>query len=649
MRARTGFFLLLLSCADPCDQPPFHTNSPGHCFAQSTKAGDDARHKPLWAEGACMVDRDDLVRQLKVLRERQSNSIGHETNEDTFPVWVLLALATESPRLAAEAICGGAYDGGNDAILIDSARETIWIVQGKFPLNPGVGNEPAGSVGAFAQIAERLFEDESESAEPQYWKHLARNKRGVLGRFRLASKAVRMDGYKARLVYASLANFNSAVAKRSQDVVRAVSPLASLDLLGWSDIKRLLGYYIRNAAPGPPKLVLEVSGGDPSRSPMGSQDLVARVFSTTGEQVASLLADGGESIFARNIRLGLGAKVQVNRAIAHSIRHDPASFWFLNNGLTVACTNASYNADEATVDVYDAQVINGQQTTRTLFQASLDADEDGDAALKSNLRRLQVGVRVIELGSDTPEASDALIDKIVEATNFQNAISQADLRSNEIEQIDLERDLASRGYEYKRRKGSAEPGAERPDLAYLKVKLTREQLATAVVGALHESVPLREGRAPLFNPDFPYYDEVFKKQTTDFLLMCFWLWRRVGKRASGNSNRQATKHLVHYELYQSMRGTLRRNAAALTRACELNDARVVEPLNVAIDSLFGVAIAAYRHNYKNTGTRSIKPYHQSREVNAYGNFLSEWNSDLNGTHQLNFENVRATLSTALSG
>jgi hypothetical protein len=86
------------------------------------------------SEGGSVEDltRRDLIKQLRVLRERQSALIGRRSDEDTFPAWVLLATATRNAREAAESECGGSDDGMNDAIFIDPNAPLIWIVQGKF-------------------------------------------------------------------------------------------------------------------------------------------------------------------------------------------------------------------------------------------------------------------------------------------------------------------------------------------------------------------------------------------------------------------------------------------------------------------------------------------------------------------------------------
>jgi hypothetical protein len=585
------------------------------------------------------LTRRDLIKQLRVLRERQSALIGRRSDEDTFPAWVLLATATRNAREAAESECGGSDDGMNDAIFIDPNAPLIWIVQGKFRKTVMGDTEKAKDIYDFARLMEKLHEGETDSSEPAYWSRLRRNEKAY-ELFTKASALVREKSYTTRLLFASLWKFDKTITGNAAAIVAQTDKQATIQCMGWADIKRLLAYYLRNAAPGPPRLTLEVASGNPTRDKMGSDSLEARVFSSTGEQVAKLLADGGEPIFARNIRLGLGDKVKVNAAIKRSITEDPATFWYLNNGLTIACSKASYDADGGAITIDDLHIINGQQTTRTLYGAS----EEG-VAVKRGLGRLQVGIRLIEVPPEDPE-SDAVIDKIVEATNFQNAINQADLRTNDVEQIDLERDLGARGYDYVRKRGKTDLSLRKPAFAHLQTKVPMKVLATAVAGALHESVPLREGNR-LFNPELPYYNEIFKGgRSLDFLLMCFWLWTHVGKRASGNSNRQAAKYVVHFDMYRSNGGTLRRYAKEFVRAFELKNKGVVEPLEDAIDAEFDVAVSSFHAN-RSSRSVTIKPYHQNVDMDAYANFQRHWDKDSAGKAQMRYEDAVTALRAAL--
>jgi hypothetical protein len=585
-----------------------------------------------------MLDRNALRKQFDLLRLR-TTELSTDSDEDLFPVWILLTLATAHEARAAEAICGGAWDRGLDAVLTDQTTGTVWVIQGKFRQTPDGGFEKADDVRAFARLAGLLAEGPDESSEPEFWRDLVKNTRGAHARFLEASNKVRTNGYKVRLIFASLWKFRGNVKSDAATLVgRSGLKDATIDLIGWSDVRRLLGYYVRDIAPAVPDLELPMPIGDPRPTNMGHSHLRAWTIATTGEDIAKLVEDGGEQVFARNIRRGLGDKVHVNRAIRTTIRQKPDMFWFLNNGLTITCDEAEPRGEK--LWMRGAQIINGQQTSRSL-QGMLK--EKGQ---RSNLREVSVGVRVIALGDGDLEETDEIVADIVEATNFQNAIRKSDLRSNDLRQIELERELAARGYRYIRKRGKQDLAAP---LAFLKRKVTKEEIAVAVSGALHESLPLRLGQSPLFDPDEPYYGEIFRERSADNMLACHWLWRAVNRRARGNSDRQASKFLVHYDLYQSLRVPIVGRARTFVEAAERNDRAIMHPLEGAVDAIFQVALAAYRANRSIDGHRvAIKPYHQRRDIDVYAAFVDEWNRQSGGRWARAFGSAADDFAEALA-
>ena len=132
------------------------------------------------------------------------------------------------------------------------------------------------------------------------------------------------------------------------------------------------------------------------------------------------------------------------------------------------------------------------------------------------------------------------------------------------------------------------------------------------------------------------------------MLACHWLWRSVNRQAKGSSNRQAAKFLVHYEAFQSLRDVMIPRARTFIEAAERNDRTVIQPLEHALDALFGVALAAHRVNQTIDGHRvAIRPYHQRKDVDVYANFVREWNGNPTGRWQLLFERRAAEFEESL--
>jgi len=184
----------------------------------------------------------------------------------------------------------------------------------------------------------------------------------------------------------------------------------------------------------------------------------------------------------------------------------------------------------------------------------------------------------------------------------------------------LARELQARGYLFIRKRGKQEsPNG----LNFLKYRITREELFTAVAGTLEESIALREGRTPLFDSDLPHYDRIIN-MNTDSLLAAWFCWKRVNSCAYGDSFKQAAKYLVHYHAFQSLRTGVGQFDRIVKRL-EQNDQDVGYCLDDIIEAHFAGATQSYKANRRRTGKSLLpKPYHQSEKSSGY--FETMWRS-----------------------
>lgn len=144
-------------------------------------------------------------------------------------------------------------------------------------------------------------------------------------------------------------------------------------------------------------------------------------------------------LFDGNVRHHEGAKASVNREIGVGLADkDAPEFWWLNNGITVICSTASSQGKTFALD--DVQVVNGLQTSRTIYDSLRDADPN-DPALDRH-----VLVRIIE--SDDPKT----INKVIRATNRQTPVKEESLRATDEVQLLIDRHMQSEGLYYDRRR-----------------------------------------------------------------------------------------------------------------------------------------------------------------------------------------------------
>jgi hypothetical protein len=143
-------------------------------------------------------------------------------------------------------------------------------------------------------------------------------------------------------------------------------------------------------------------------------------------------------IFDWNVRDYEG-DVEVNREITQGLRNRGSpQFWWLNNGVTIICSQASTLGRTFTLD--DVQIVNGLQTSVTIYEYLKSVPDDDPARDRSVL------VRIIVTGDHDTR------DRVIRATNRQTAVSQASLRATDQIQRDIEQYFIREEWFYERRK-----------------------------------------------------------------------------------------------------------------------------------------------------------------------------------------------------
>lgn len=165
-------------------------------------------------------------------------------------------------------------------------------------------------------------------------------------------------------------------------------------------------------------------------------------------EIANLMKEHGDRLLERNIRRYLGLHGnRVNSAIRNTLQSkEPENFYFFNNGLTLVCTDFSYNAlqqDDRMVKVENLQIVNGGQTSMTIMKTLEAMEKEGKTVPES----VSVLVRLYKLPKD-----EDLALKITHATNSQNPVDLKDLKSNDERQKQLEQDIEGLGFQYRRKK-----------------------------------------------------------------------------------------------------------------------------------------------------------------------------------------------------
>jgi hypothetical protein len=140
-----------------------------------------------------------------------------------------------------------------------------------------------------------------------------------------------------------------------------------------------------------------------------------------GRLLADLYGRYGSRLLEGNVRSYLSARGHVNKGIKTTVLSEPDLFIAYNNGITATATGVTLNrARTAITALQDLQIVNGGQTTASLFFVARERD-------LSQLDDVSVQAKVVVV---TPETARELVPNISRRANSQNKVNEADFFSN---------------------------------------------------------------------------------------------------------------------------------------------------------------------------------------------------------------------------
>jgi hypothetical protein len=146
--------------------------------------------------------------------------------------------------------------------------------------------------------------------------------------------------------------------------------------------------------------------------------------------LAEIYENYGARLLEQNIRTFLQFRGNINKGIRDTILKEPHMFMAYNNGISATAESIELTEDENGItSIKDFQVVNGGQTTASIFQTKRKYKTADISAVY-----VQVKLSVIKDQSRKSEIV-ALISKYA---NTQNKVSEADLTSNNPFHISLE-------------------------------------------------------------------------------------------------------------------------------------------------------------------------------------------------------------------
>lgn len=198
-----------------------------------------------------------------------------------------------------------------------------------------------------------------------------------------------------------------------------------------------------------------------------------------------------------NVRGFLG-ETKYNKNIIETLRENHNYFFMFNNGITITAEKIECESKNSGMkylfSIENFQIVNGGQTIRSVYNFLHDVLNSGSIA---KLRGAYVLVRLFKTNKD-----DTLKNSIAEYTNSQNAISEIDLKSIDILQIQIEKYFAEIGILYVRKAGHfGDVNVE------YQTRISMEKLAQILYSSLGYPERASNQKRRLF---LEYYDFIFK-------------------------------------------------------------------------------------------------------------------------------------------
>jgi hypothetical protein len=146
-----------------------------------------------------------------------------------------------------------------------------------------------------------------------------------------------------------------------------------------------------------------------------------------GTMLAQLYENYGARLLERNVRSFLQVKGAVNKGIRDTLRDEPGMFLAYNNGIAVTAEGAEIVRDDngraSIKSIRDMQIVNGGQTTASIYNTKKDKKIDVDLAKVF----IQMKLSVIQ----SPDVMDDIVPRISAYANTQNRVQIADFSAND--------------------------------------------------------------------------------------------------------------------------------------------------------------------------------------------------------------------------
>ncbi len=452
--------------------------------------------------------------------------------DNAFLTWFIKAYISDDENKAIESLTGGSNDKGIDAIYIDHKTKIVFVIQGKYNHSINKKSEKSNDVTALANIGRSLLLEEDG-----LFKQITSTAENIT-RIKLeeARNIIQNRNYNLHLQFITTGKVSKSITEQAETMIEDWET-ANYDIFNGEDILLLCQQYIDGIAPPPPTIKLPIDNEQHIEKHDEKTGNTSWIFTMNGTDIGNIYNEIGRRLFARNIRGFLGNN-EINKSIEKTLEKEPHLFWYYNNGITIIGNKVKLESSkgETYISLSNAQIINGQQTTRVLG--------------KHRKNNAKVLIRIIEIPNKPEDTQlDKMVRQIVKATNYQNQITAADLKSNDIEQIRIEKELRKLSYLYLRKRSSSEEIAE-ININKYQWKVRKDRLAKIIGACILDPFIVREGKNKLFADEI--YKKIFNQRPIKEYLVFHWMDKLIASLTQKDTRR----YYAHWLILNFMWGNL---------------------------------------------------------------------------------------------
>ncbi len=170
----------------------------------------------------------------------------------------------------------------------------------------------------------------------------------------------------------------------------------------------------------------------------------AYIFVLKPKTIYQLFEKYGFGLFFKNVRNPLHDS-NYNPRIVKTLKTEPSSFWYFNNGITaITKIVPSIGIHAQSIKIQGLQVINGAQTVYSIYAAYHEASITERQFMDSDARIMFRLIRSSDEGFNM---------EVTRYTNSQNPMYPRDFKANDEIQIRLQEESFKTNYWYERRRG----------------------------------------------------------------------------------------------------------------------------------------------------------------------------------------------------